>query len=140
LGFFAGANLTTGDNNIDIGHGGVTAEANTIRIGTVGTQTATFVAGISGATVPGGVPIIIDAGGHLGTIVSSGRFKDEIKPMDKASEAILALKPVTFCYKKELDPNGIPQFGLVAEEVEKVNPIWWLAMLKVRFTRYATTR
>jgi uncharacterized coiled-coil protein SlyX len=54
--------------------------------------------------------------------VSSARFKEEIKPMDKASEAVLALKPVTFCYKKELDPDGIPQFGLVAEEVEKVNP------------------
>ena len=45
-----------------------------------------------------------------------------IKPMDKASEAILSLKPVTFRYKKELDPEGIPQFGLVAEQVEKVNP------------------
>ena len=53
---------------------------------------------------------------------SSARFKDEIKPMDKASEAILALKPVIFHYKKELDPDGIPQFGLVAEQVEKVNP------------------
>src|SRR5205814_3485162 len=53
---------------------------------------------------------------------SSARFKDEIKPMDKASEAILALKPVTFRYKKEIDHKGIPQFGLVAEEVEKVNP------------------
>ena len=101
---------------------GVAGDSDTIRLGTVGTQTATFIAGISGATVPAGVAVIIDAGGHLGTTVSSARFKDEIKPMDKASEAILALKPVTFCYKKELDPNGIPQFGLVAEEVEKVNP------------------
>ena len=58
----------------------------------------------------------------LGTVVSSARFKEAIKPMDKASEAILALKPVTFRYKHELDPDGIPQFGLVAEEVEKVNP------------------
>src|SRR5215813_5003454 len=54
--------------------------------------------------------------------VSSARFKKDIKPMDKASEAILALKPVTFRYKKEIDPGGIPQFGLVAEDVEKVNP------------------
>src|SRR5439155_13400653 len=53
---------------------------------------------------------------------SSARFKDEIKPMDKASEAILALKPVTFRYKKELDPDGMLQFGLVAEDVAKVNP------------------
>jgi hypothetical protein len=60
--------------------------------------------------------------GQLGTVVSSERFKDEIKPMDKASDAILALKPVTFRYKKELDPKGVPQFGLVAEQVEKVNP------------------
>jgi len=79
-------------------------------------------AGISGATVPTGVAVIVDADGHLGTSTSSARFKDEIKPMDKASEVILALKPVTFHYKKELDPEGIPQFGLVAEEVEKVNP------------------
>src|SRR5207237_10403087 len=57
-----------------------------------------------------------------GTTTSSARFKDAIKPMDKASEAILALKPVTFRYKHDLDPAGIPQFGLVAEEVEKVNP------------------
>ena len=85
-------------------------------------QSATFIAGISGVTVAGGVGVIIDTSGHLGTVVSSERFKDEIKPMDKASEAILALKPVTFRYKHELDPEGIPQFGLVAEQVEKVNP------------------
>ncbi len=74
------------------------------------------------ATVPNGVGVIIDTDCHLGTIVSSERFKDSIKPMDKASEAILGLKPVTFRYKHELDPAGIPQFGLVAEQVEKVNP------------------
>jgi len=66
--------------------------------------------------------VIVGSDGHLGTIVSSARFKDDIKPMEKASEAILALKPVTFRYKHELDPEGIPQFGLVAEQVEKVNP------------------
>ena len=65
---------------------------------------------------------MVNSSGHLGTVLSSERFKEEIKPMDKASEAILALKPVTFRYKHELDPDGIPQFGLVAEEVEKVNP------------------
>ena len=81
-----------------------------------------YIAGISGVTVAGGVGVIIDTNGHLGTVVSSERFKDAIKPMDKASEAILALKPVTFRYKHELDPDGIPQFGLVAEQVEKVNP------------------
>jgi Chaperone of endosialidase len=122
LGPKAGRNLTTGNNNIDIGNMGVAGESNTIRIGTTGTQTATFIAGISGATVANGVGVIIDTDGHLGTVVSAARFKEAIKPMDKASEAIFALKPVTFHYKQELDPAGIPQFGLVAEEVEKVNP------------------
>ena len=122
LGVQAGANLTTGSNNIDIGNRGVAGESNTIRIGKPGTQTATFIAGISGATVASGVGVIVDSNGQLGTVVSSARFKDAIKPMDKASEAILALQPVTFRYKHELDPDGIPQFGLVAEQVEKVNP------------------
>jgi len=122
LGVSAGSALTIGNNNIDIGNGGLAGEANTIRIGATGTQTNTYMAGISGVTVAGGVGVIVDANGHLGTVVSSERFKDSIKPMDKASEAILALKPVSFSYKHELDPAGIPQFGLVAEEVEKVNP------------------
>jgi hypothetical protein len=122
LGYLAGHNLTTGSNNIDIGNQGVAAEANTIRIGTAGKQTATYIAGISGVTIASGVGVIIDTNGHLGTVVSSERFKEAIKPMDKASEAILALRPVTFRYKRDLDPDGIPQFGLVAEEVEKVNP------------------
>ena len=64
----------------------------------------------------------VNAAGQLGTPPSSARFKDEIKPMDKASEAILALKPVTFRYKKEIDAERAPQFGLVAEDVQKVNP------------------
>src|SRR5213596_2365650 len=122
LGASAGTNIRTGNKNIDIGNAGVTDESNTIRIGNVANQSATFIAGISGATVGGGVGVIIDANGHLGTVVSSERFKDEIKPMDKASEAILALNPVTFRYKHDLDPDRVPQFGLVAEEVEKVNP------------------
>ena len=121
LGVGAGDNLTTGSNNIDIGNAGVAAEGTTIRIGTVGTQTKTFIAGISGAGVTG-VAVKVNAAGQLGTAPSSERFKDAIRPMDKTSEAILGLKPVTFHYKKELDPEGIPQFGLVAEEVEKVNP------------------
>jgi len=121
LGFQAGLNLTTGNSNIDIGNVGVAGESKRIRIGTAGTQTKTFIAGISGATVAGGVGVIVGSNGQLGTVVSSERFKDAIKPMDKASEAILALKPVTFHYKKDLDPEGVPQFGLVAEDVEKVN-------------------
>ena len=73
-------------------------------------------------TVPSGVEVIVGTDGKLGTVVSSERFKTETKPMGNASEVILALKPVTFRYKRELDPEGIPQFGLVAEQVEKVNP------------------
>jgi len=121
LGFSAGANLTSGHDNVDIDAGGVAGESNTMRIGTV-KQTVTFITGISGAVVASGATVIVGSDGHLGTVVSSARFKDAIKPMDKASEAILALKPVTFRYKHELDPDGIPQFGLVAEQVEKVNP------------------
>jgi hypothetical protein len=121
LGAFAGGDLTTGDFNIDIGNVGVAAEANTIRIGTSGDQTRTFIAGISGTAVAGAA-VKVNANGQLGVAPSSERFKAEIKPMDKASEAILALKPVTFRYKHEVDPNGIPQFGLVAEQVAKVNP------------------
>src|SRR5438552_2946516 len=122
LGFQAGLNLTTGNSNIDIGNVGVAGESKRIRIGTAGAQTKTFIAGISGATVASGVGVIVGSNGQLGTVVSSERFKEAIKPMDKASEAILALKPVTFRYKQELDPEGISQFGLVAEDVEKVNP------------------
>jgi trimeric autotransporter adhesin len=122
IGYEAGMNIGTGSNTICIGHAGVASDSNTIRIGTAGNQSNTFIAGISGVTVAGGVAVVIDANGHLGTSTSSGRYKEAIKPMDKASETILSLKPVTFRYKHELDPNDVPQFGLVAEEVEKVNP------------------
>jgi hypothetical protein len=122
LGLAAGVNLRYGSNNIDIGNPGVLGDSSRIRIGTKGTHINTFIAGISGVAVAGGVGVVVDTNGKLGTVVSSKRFKQEIKPMDKASEAILSLEPVTFRYKHELDPNGIPQFGLVAEEVEKVNP------------------
>jgi hypothetical protein len=121
VGILAGASIR-GSNNIDIGNQGKRSDSNTIRIGTTGTQAATFIAGVSGTTVAGGVGVIVDSNGQLGTVVSSKRFKDAIKPMGKASEAILALKPVSFRYKEEIDPDATPQFGLVAEEVEKVNP------------------
>jgi trimeric autotransporter adhesin len=122
VGVSAGANLTTGNNNIDIGNAGVAAEANTIRIGTSGTQTAIFIAAIRGVPITGAQPVWVNASGQLGVRASSVRFKEEIKPMDRSSEAILSLHPVSFRYKKELDPKGVPQFGLVAEEVAKVNP------------------
>jgi hypothetical protein len=119
LGFLAGDNVT-GDDNIDIGAEGVADDSNTIRIGT--NQRGTFIAGIRGATTANAnaVPVLIDSAGQLGTLSSSRRFKKEIEPMDKASEAILALKPVTFHYKH--DNTGTPQFGLIAEEVARVNP------------------
>ena len=97
---------------------GAGGDENTIRIGN-GDMAATFIAGIIGATSAGGTPVHIDLAGRLGTITSSKRFKEDIKPMDKASEALLALKPVTFHYNKEFDPAGRSQFGLVAEEGER---------------------
>lgn len=121
IGAFGGNNITTGEFNIEIFTPGTPADDRTIRIGD-STQTAAYIGGITGATVPGGVAVIVGNDGHLGTVVSSKRFKDEIKPMDKTSEAIFALKPVTFRYKQQIDPKGIPNFGLVAEDVEKVNP------------------
>jgi trimeric autotransporter adhesin len=132
LGYGAGYHLTTGGNNIDIGNLGVAAEANTIRIGNPVTvvypdgithvaQTKTYIAGFTTA-VTGSMVVVNTTTHQIGVMTSSARFKDQIKPMDKASEAILALKPVTFHYKKEIDPDSIPQFGLVAEEVQKTNP------------------
>jgi hypothetical protein len=110
FGAFSGSNITTANNVICIGAAGENVD------------NSCYIGHIFGGTVPGGATVIIDNSGHLGTVVSSARFKDEIKPMDKASEAILALKPVTFRYKKEIDPKNIPQFGLVAEDVAKVHP------------------
>src|SRR6266516_3348944 len=122
LGHSAGRNLSQFDSyNIDIGNSGVAGESRVLRIGDAD-QVRTFIAGVFGRTATDGVAVYVNAAGQLGTAPSSERFKDEIKPMDKASEAILALKPVTFHYKKELDPDATRQFGLVAEDVEKVNP------------------
>src|SRR5262249_32836336 len=122
LGRHAGYNIS-GANNIDIGANveGVAGENNTIRIGNTDT-TDTFINGISGTTVANGAGVLVDSDGHLGTVTSSKRFKEEIRPMDKTSEAIFSLEPVTFRYRKEIDPAGTSQFGLIAEEVAKVNP------------------
>jgi Chaperone of endosialidase len=102
VGYLAGQNLTTGSNNIDIGANvlGNPGEANTIRIGKQGTQKQTFVAGIRGVTVASGIGVIVGTSGQLGTVVSSAQFKEAIKPIDKASEAILNLKPVMFRYNR----------------------------------------
>jgi hypothetical protein len=81
-----------------------------------------FIGNIVGATSPNGIAVLINGNGQLGTMTSSRRFKDDIRPIGKASEALYTLKPVAFHYKKAIDPSGISQFGLVAEDVEKVNP------------------
>jgi trimeric autotransporter adhesin len=113
LGFLAGNNQTTGSNNVYIGSNilGVSRENN-----------ACYIASIFGQTSATGVPVLVGSDNKLGTTTSSKRFKEDIKPMDKASEVVYALKPVTFRYRKELDPQGIQQWGLVAEDVQRVNP------------------
>jgi hypothetical protein len=103
LGVSAGINVTTANNVICIG-----ANGNNV-------DNSCYIGQIFGATVSGGTAVFVNSDGRLGTTVSSRRFKEEIKPMEHTSEALLALKPVTFRYKKEIDPAGISQFGLVAE-------------------------
>ena len=120
---------TSGNNNVALGFGagsGVTTASNVICIGTnvAGNDVndSCYIGNIFGDTSSGGTAVFVNTNGRLGTATSSRRFKDEIKPMNKASEMLFALKPVTFRYKKEIDSQGIPQFGLVAEDVEAVNP------------------
>jgi hypothetical protein len=113
LGNYAGFGATTGSNNIYIG--------NQIE-GTAGESNVCYIGSIFGQTNNLGSPVYIDANSKLGTLTSSKRFKEEIKPMDKVSDALFALKPVAFRYKKDIDPARTPQLGLVAEEVEKVSP------------------
>jgi uncharacterized coiled-coil protein SlyX len=123
LGYAAGGGVTTADNVICLGSGGQNI-SNSCFIGTPGVHANTYIAGIYGAPISGdtATPVYIDSDGKLGTFFSSARFKQDIQSMDNASEAILALRPVTFYYKKELDSKRTAQFGLLAEEVEKVNP------------------
>jgi len=113
IGFAAGFNQTTGSSNVYIGSN---------MIGTPGESNACYIASIFGQTAASGIPVLIDSNNKLGTTTSSKRFKEDIKPMGKTSETLFALKPVTFRYKKEINPAGTSQFGLVAEEVEKMNP------------------
>ena len=112
VGAEAGAALTTGNGNVCLGAfvSGVAGESNTTRIRNVYSSVAADRA------------VYVTADNKIGTLVSSRRFKEEIKPMDKASDAILALKPVTFRYKKEIESNGSIMFGLIAEDVEKADP------------------
>jgi hypothetical protein len=127
VGFEAGQNLTTGNNNIDIGNTGLASDNDTIRIGTVlnvssNGPASTYIAGIYDSLVAGGTPVYALANGQLGTLTSSARYKQNIQSMADASDVLLSLRPVTYQYKPGLDPKGIPQFGLVAEEVDKIDP------------------
>ena len=122
FGFEAGFSLTTGSNNIEIGNLGTSSDSNTIRIGTPGTQTRTFIAGVNGILSGGSEStelVVNRTTGQVGVIPSSARFKLDIHDMGDRSQRLMQLRPVTFRYKHELDPEGIPQFGLVAEDVEK---------------------
>jgi hypothetical protein len=119
-GYKAGFNLTTGSNNIDIGSQGVAGDADMIKIGTEGTQTKTFIAGISAVGVSGGVPVVVGSSGQLGIASSSERFKTAITPMGSSTAKLNQLRPVTFQYKS--DSQGAKQYGLIAEEVAKVYP------------------
>ncbi len=125
LGHQAGYNLTTGSNNVDIANQGVAGESGVIRIGTSGTQTSTFIAGINGVTASGGigVQVFINSNGQLGTLTSSRRFKRDINNLGSLSDRLLKLRPVSFRYKQATEQGEHPlQYGLIAEEVAKVFP------------------
>jgi hypothetical protein len=118
---------TTGSGNTVLGYqagAGISTAQNVIAIRASGenVDNSCYIGNIFGSTSVGGTAVLVNGVGKLGTLTSSKRFKDDIKPMDKASDAILALKPVIFRYKKDIDPAGTSQFGLVAEEVAQVNP------------------
>ncbi len=126
-GFQTLGNNTTGSFNIALGNNagsGVSTADDVICIGAAGADVShsCYIGNIFNQSSPSGLAVFVNSDGKLGTIMSSRRFKEDIKPMDKASEAILALQPVAFRYKKDFDPTGTAQFGLVAEDVAKVNP------------------
>jgi hypothetical protein len=124
IGFNAGSNLTADSNNIEIGNTAATGDSGVIRIGTAGTQTKTFVAGVRGVTTGGtAVSVVVDLNGQLGTISSSRRFKKDIQDMGEASSGLLRLRPVTYHYKQPMADGSQPlEFGLIAEEVNEVYP------------------
>jgi hypothetical protein len=125
LGRLAGSNLTTGFDNIMIGHYGVAGDSDTIRIGTQFTHARAFVAGIRGVTTANAnaVPVLVDSAGQLGTVSSSARFKEEIRDMGSLTGRLLALRPVVFRYKPEVQAGERPlEYGLIAEEVAEVFP------------------
>jgi hypothetical protein len=129
LGGFALLGNTTGNSNVAVGKNAgnhVITGSHVICIGAdvpgADVSNACFIGQIFNATSTGGSAVFINSDGKLGTITSSRRFKEDIKPMDQASELLFSVKPVSFRYKKEIDSERTPQFGLVAEDVEKLNP------------------
>jgi Chaperone of endosialidase len=120
MGLNAGSKLTTGNDDIDIGNQGVAGESGTIRIGTTGTQTATYIAGIWGRRAPRGAAVVVNSSGQLGVEESSERYKSDIAPMRPSSDKIAQLRPVT--YRLKTDLAGDLQYGLIAEEVNQVYP------------------
>jgi hypothetical protein len=119
LGFDAGYGITTGNNNIEIGSSGSASDNGTIQIGLQGTQTLTMIAGISGTPVTGSA-VYVTTNGQLGVQASSERYKTNIATMPELSAKLGQLRPVTFQYN--FDPKGMVQYGLVAEEVDRVYP------------------
>ncbi|MGH9777053.1 MAG: tail fiber domain-containing protein, partial [Candidatus Acidiferrales bacterium] len=122
IGFLAGSNATSGSVNIYIGHAGVAAESNKIRIGVQGVQNGTFIAGISGTAVVGS-GVLVTGAGQLGVAASTRRVKEDIHEMGEASATLLRLRPVTFRYRLAMADGSKPlQYGLIAEEVAEVMP------------------
>jgi len=124
IGFQSGYYLA-GDNNVDIANMGQAGDSGVVRIGTSGTQTSFFAAGVRGVTTGSNdaVPVMIDSNGQLGTVSSSRRFKEDIQDMGDASLGLMRLRPVTFRYAKPFVDGSKPmQYGLVAEEVAEVYP------------------
>jgi hypothetical protein len=117
IGYQAGYNVTTRSNNIEIGSLGTGSDNNTIRLGS--TQTATYIAGISG-TAMSGADVVVSSSGRLGVLPSSARYKKDIQSLNNRSQGLWQLRPVTFRYKQ--DPQGERQYGLIAEQVAKVYP------------------
>jgi trimeric autotransporter adhesin len=123
IGLQAGYYPKTGSNNIEIGAAGATSDTAVIRIGTQSTQKATYIAGIRGVNVTGGVPVIVNANGQLGIVSSSRRYKQDIRSMGDTSDRLLRLRPVIFRYKLPDEQGQKPeQYGLIAEEVAQVMP------------------
>jgi hypothetical protein len=118
---------TTGGGNTALGQGAgahVSTANNVICIGADGenVDNSCYIGQTFGQTASGGTAVLINSNGRLGTATSSRRFKEKIRPMEQASGVLFALKPVTFRYKEEIDPEHISQFGLVAEDVERIDP------------------